>query len=139
MSDGQATNDPKGPEPLAASDFSTLPAPGRRRSRTGDLHVCPSCDSELVYPVDWAPVERRRWSVDLRCPDCEWRGGGVYAQEVVDSFDEELDHGTEQLLADLAAHAGEHGGSGRSLHDRAARGLDPARGLLGRDASARYA
>ena len=50
-------------------------------------------------------MERRRWSVDLRCPDCEWRGGGVYAQEVVDRFDEELDQGTEQLLADLAALA----------------------------------
>ena len=103
MSDGQATNDPKGPGPLAASDFSASPRRVAGGSRTGALHVCPSCDSELVYPVDWAPVERRRWSVDLRCPDCEWRGGGVYDQEVVDSFDEELDQGTDQLLADLAA------------------------------------
>ena len=41
------------------------------------------------------------WTVDLRCPDCEWTGGGVYAQEVVDRFDEALDGGTEQLLDDL--------------------------------------
>jgi hypothetical protein len=66
------------------------------------LHVCPECSSHLVFPTDWAPAERRRWSVDLRCPDCEWSGGGVYAQEVVDAFDEALDLGTEQLLADLS-------------------------------------
>ena len=103
-------------------------------SRTGALHVCPSCDSELVYPVDWAPAERRRWSVDLRCPDCEWRGGGVYAQEVVDRFDEELDRGTEQLLADLArsSRANMEEQVERFV-DRAARGLDPPRGLLGHD------
>ncbi len=65
------------------------------------LHVCPVCDSRLVYPVDWAPAEQQRWQVDLRCPDCEWTGGGSYAQEIVDAFDEELDRGTEQLLGDL--------------------------------------
>ena len=37
------------------------------------------CDSRLVYPVDWAPAESGRWRVDLRCPDCEWTGGGVYS------------------------------------------------------------
>ncbi len=45
---------------------------------------------------------RKSWSVDLRCPDCEWHGGGVYAQEIVDRFDEALDRGTEQLLGDLS-------------------------------------
>ena len=29
----------------------------------------------------------------LRCPECEWNGGGVYDQEIVDRFDEELDAG----------------------------------------------
>jgi hypothetical protein len=67
------------------------------------LHVCAGCSSELVYPIDWAPADQKRWRVDLRCPDCEWHGGGVYAQEIVDAFDEELDRGTEQLLGDLTA------------------------------------
>jgi hypothetical protein len=71
--------------------------------QTAALHVCPVCESQLVYPVDWAPADQRRWQVDLRCPDCEWHGGGVYSQEIVDAFDEELDRGTEQLLGDLTA------------------------------------
>jgi hypothetical protein len=71
------------------------------RRRRNDLHVCPVCASHLVYPLDWAPAPDRRWAVDLRCPDCEWRGGGTYAQRVVDRFDEELDLGTEALLDDL--------------------------------------
>jgi hypothetical protein len=66
-----------------------------------DLHICPDCRSDLVYPIDWAPAEDRRWSVDLRCPECEWHGTGVYDQSVVDRFDEELDRGTESLVEDL--------------------------------------
>jgi predicted RNA-binding Zn-ribbon protein involved in translation (DUF1610 family) len=65
------------------------------------LHVCPSCGSKLVYPTEWAPAPQKRWTVDLRCPECEWQGGGVYAQEVVDRFDETLDRGTERLLSEL--------------------------------------
>jgi predicted RNA-binding Zn-ribbon protein involved in translation (DUF1610 family) len=89
-----------GPNPLEASNFSPprrVPAPNPSEA----LHVCPACASELVYPVDWAPADNRRWSVDLRCPDCEWSGGGVYTQEIVDRFDDELDQGTERLLGDL--------------------------------------
>jgi hypothetical protein len=69
--------------------------------RTHDLHICPSCESALVYPTDWGPADENRWRVDLRCPDCEWLGGGIYPQNVVDRFDEALDRGTEQLLDDL--------------------------------------
>jgi hypothetical protein len=86
---------------IDASSFSVprrTPAPAREPH---SLHVCPCCTSELVYPTDWAPVDQRNWSVELRCPDCEWVGGGVFAQVVVDRFDEALDSGTEQLLTDL--------------------------------------
>ena len=86
---------------IDASSFSVprrAPAPARE---SGALHVCPCCTSELVYPTDWAPVDEGNWAVDLRCPDCEWLGGGIYAQVVVDRFDEALDAGTEQLLTDL--------------------------------------
>ena len=88
------------PDPVAPASFGTRrrPAPTRRET---DLHICPSCDSPLVYPTDWAPADRRRWNVALRCPDCEWHGDGVYTQDVVDRFDEALDVGTEQLLDDL--------------------------------------
>jgi hypothetical protein len=66
-----------------------------------DLHVCPACNSDLVYPTDWAPASERQWHVALRCPECEWNGGGRYRQEVVDRLDEALDRGTESVLDDL--------------------------------------
>jgi hypothetical protein len=69
--------------------------------RTDDLHICPSCASELVYPVDWEPASRNRWRVALRCPNCEWNQVGIHGQAAVDRFDEVLDVGTEQLLDDL--------------------------------------
>ena len=37
----------------------------------------------------------------LRCPECEWNGGGRYSQEVVDRLDEALERGTESVLDDL--------------------------------------
>ena len=37
----------------------------------------------------------------LRCPNCEWTTVGLYDQETVDRFDEQLDHGTEALVRDL--------------------------------------
>jgi hypothetical protein len=69
--------------------------------RAEDLHVCPHCSSTLVIPIDWAPAPNERWQVGLRCPECEWTGGGTYTQEIVDHFDEVLDLGTEAVLNDL--------------------------------------
>ena len=66
-----------------------------------DLAICPCCGRDLVYPLDWAPASARKWAVTLRCPECEWRGGGVYDQAVVDRFDEALDEGTQAILDDL--------------------------------------
>jgi hypothetical protein len=66
-----------------------------------DLHVCPDCDKHLVYPVEWEEASPTHWEVLLRCPNCEWRSVGLYDQQTVDRFDEELDHGTETLLRDL--------------------------------------
>ena len=66
-----------------------------------DLHVCGSCASELVYPVDWEEASDTHWEVTLRCPNCEWIGTGVFEQDVVERFDEELDRGTEALVRDL--------------------------------------
>lgn len=73
--------------------------------RGDDLHVCPTCNSDLVYPTDWAPASNRDWQVALRCPECEWNGGGTYSQDVVDRFDEELERGTESVLEDLSVLA----------------------------------
>lgn len=85
---------------LEPSIFETrLTATSHRRR--DDLHICPSCHSQLVYPTDWAPASERHWHVALRCPDCEWNGGGRYSQQVVDRLDEALDRGTESVLEDL--------------------------------------
>jgi hypothetical protein len=66
-----------------------------------DLHICPECDKALVYPVEWEEASPTHWEVLLRCPNCEWQTVGLYDQETVDRFDEELDRGTEALVRDL--------------------------------------
>jgi hypothetical protein len=66
-----------------------------------DLHVCGTCESDLVYPVEWEEAGATHWEVTLRCPNCEFGSTGVYAQDTVERFDEELDRGTEALVRDL--------------------------------------
>src|SRR5687768_16525935 len=66
-----------------------------------DLTLCPRCDRDRVYPVDWEPAGRRGWSISLRCPECEWRDRGVFSQEVADRFDDALDAATQAVLDDL--------------------------------------
>jgi hypothetical protein len=66
-----------------------------------DLHVCPACDSRLVYPVEWAEADTTHWEVVLRCPNCEWAETGIFDQATVERFDEELDRGTDELVDDL--------------------------------------
>ena len=65
---------------------------------TQALHMCPECDAGLVYPTQWSEVDRARWEVALRCPNCEWSTTGVYDQDTVERFDEELDRGTDNLV-----------------------------------------
>jgi hypothetical protein len=83
--------------------FGDAAAAARRREPepVEDLHVCGTCDSELVYPVDWEEAGDEHWEVTLRCPNCGWTGTGVFEQDVVERFDEELDRGTEALVRDL--------------------------------------
>ena len=82
-----------GDETVAAARHTAEPA--------DDLHVCGTCESELVYPVDWEEASDTHWEVTLRCPNCEWSGTGVFEQDIVERFDEELDRGTEALVRDL--------------------------------------
>ena len=66
-----------------------------------DLHMCGTCNSDLVYPVEWEEAGSTHWQVALRCPNCEWTGTGIFEQDAVERFDEELDRGTEALVRDL--------------------------------------
>jgi predicted sugar kinase len=81
-----------------------------QRDGTGDLgggrtveglHVCPHCASRLVSPVAWEEAGPAHWDVTLHCPNCDWLGSGVFDEELVERFDEELDRGTEALVLDL--------------------------------------
>jgi len=65
-----------------------------------DLHVCPECTSELVYPVAWEEADESHWSISLRCPNCEWADEGVFPQDDCDRFDDELERGTDALTRD---------------------------------------
>jgi len=65
-----------------------------------DLHLCVECDSELVYPVQWEEAGTENWSVLLHCPNCDVFREGVFTQENVELFDEELDRGADALARD---------------------------------------
>jgi hypothetical protein len=66
-----------------------------------ELHICPSCESDLVYPVTWEERSGDAWSIERRCPNCEWRDVGEFDQEDVELFDDALNDGTEELLVTL--------------------------------------
>lgn len=66
-----------------------------------DLHVCPSCESELVYPVSWEERSGDAWKIERRCPNCEWWHVGEFSQDEVEQFDDVLNDGTEGLLVSL--------------------------------------
>jgi hypothetical protein len=65
------------------------------------MHACPGCSSVLVQPVNWHEQGGGGWNVELRCPECEWWGRDTYSQSEVDTYDEELDRGGQELIEDL--------------------------------------
>lgn len=67
------------------------------------MHACPTCSSVLVQPVNWHEQGNGYWNVELRCPECEWWGRDSYSQTEVDTYDEELDRGGQELIEDLRA------------------------------------
>jgi hypothetical protein len=81
--------------------FDSTEAAAVPASKVRDLHCCPECDRDLVYPVEWEEASPTHWEVLLRCPNCEWSEVDVFDQETVDRFDLELDRGTEHVLKDL--------------------------------------
>jgi hypothetical protein len=65
-----------------------------------DLHICAECSSELVYPVQWEESGPVNWNVLLHCPNCDIYREGIFTQETVETFDEELDRGADALARD---------------------------------------
>jgi hypothetical protein len=66
------------------------------------LHMCPECHSRLVQPIDWREGRSGFWELMLQCPNCHWETDGVYSQHQVDAFEEELEDGLAEILADLS-------------------------------------
>ena len=88
---------------MAATEAAAIAMPQPVEPEVGsdrDLHVCPDCCSELVYPVAWEEADETHWSITLRCPNCEWGDDGVFAQDQCDRFDDELERGTDALTRD---------------------------------------
>jgi RNase P subunit RPR2 len=94
--------------PHSAPDIThTMGVPKRTKTKTrpeksaNGMHSCPSCSSVLVQPVNWHEQDDGYWQVELRCPECEWFGRDSYSQSEVDTYDEELDRGGQELIEDL--------------------------------------
>ena len=93
-------------ESLTAEAAAPAPAPQEapqsapQKGAERNLHLCPDCNSDLVYPVAWEEADETHWSITLRCPNCEWGEDGVYAQDSCDRFDDELERGTDALTRD---------------------------------------
>jgi len=81
--------------------FEDLGSPHPSPPVEPELHVCPECDCDLVYPVAWEEADQARWEVSLRCPNCEWTVTDVFEEEAIQRFDDTLDRGTEALVSDL--------------------------------------
>jgi hypothetical protein len=95
------------PAPAAGLPAARPPerAPADGDVVAGGLHVCPECDSELVYPVAWEERSGDTWHIERRCPNCEWRHAGEFAQDEVEDYDDVLNDGTEELLGALRSFA----------------------------------
>jgi hypothetical protein len=83
----------------AASAAPAAPAV-EPRVEERDLHLCPDCDSTLVYPVQWEEADESHWQITLRCPNCERTEEGIFGQGQCDGFDDELERGTDALTRD---------------------------------------
>jgi hypothetical protein len=84
-------------EPRTGEPHAPAPPPAEP---VQDLHICVDCDSELVYPVQWEEAGPENWSVLLHCPNCDVFREGVFTQDNVELFDEELDRGADALARD---------------------------------------
>ena len=71
------------------------------KKQSNGMHACPTCSSILVQPVTWHEQGDGAWHVELRFPECDWWGRNTYSQTQVDTYDEELDRGGQELIEDL--------------------------------------
>lgn len=70
-------------------------------ARCQPMHVCGTCLAPLVQPLSWAETEDERWELELLCPNCEQTLTGIYTQAEVEEFEDRLEEGLSEMLADL--------------------------------------
>jgi hypothetical protein len=93
--------DPDAPAESVANRGESVEAPAQPVAEPDqELHICYECHSPLVYPVEWEEAGPENWRVLLQCPNCALMREGVFSQETVESFDEELDRGADALARD---------------------------------------
>jgi len=86
------------PAPLLPPPASpALSPPPRPSAGPAEAHVCPVCDSALVYPTDWQRVASAAWRITLRCPNCETVRTLTLVREQVERLNKALYEGTEKL------------------------------------------
>lgn len=66
-----------------------------------NLHICKSCHSPHVQPINWAEREDHKWDLLLRCPNCEKETSGVHTTEEVGRLEDALDLGLTNILQAL--------------------------------------
>ena len=90
MSDRRTSRQPR------RLELPRVPRDRPRPPSRPELHVCGTCGSAPRLPARLGADDGQALGVALRCPECEWRGGGIYEQALVDRFDEVLDDGTSR-------------------------------------------
>ena len=65
---------------------------------SGELHICPQCESRLVQLRDSKKTETwQQWHLSRQCPECGWRGEGVHGRAECVAFDRALSAGFKSL------------------------------------------
>lgn len=80
--------------------YPTPPAVTAAGATREALHICTSCGSRHVHPLDWMEESPERWRIVLRCPECEQTREGVFGRAMVEQLDDELDQASAALLGD---------------------------------------
>jgi hypothetical protein len=66
-----------------------------------ELHLCHSCESDLVQPVNWSETADGRWDLILECPNCGRTESGTFTRLQVERLEDHLDEGLTEMIADL--------------------------------------
>jgi hypothetical protein len=66
-----------------------------------ELHICPSCESDLIQPISWSETPDLQWELALDCPNCGWSESGIFSRVQVEQLEDRLDEGLTEMIADL--------------------------------------